>query len=166
MCAVVEEARLMIASLGDSQAILSQNGQVKLLNQPHKPIVPAETERIVAAKGSVFGGRILGMLAVSRAFGDNNYKKTCGHYNPSTDLVSGIPDIVEHPISGEDEFMVLASDGLFDVMSPQAVVDFVREELSNQRDANSISQSLITQALNLHARDNVTVSVVVFHQDR
>lgn len=73
ICLVVGN-KLITVNLGDSRAILSRNGQVIQLSYDQKPQNPSEKERIEAAGGSVSNDRLLGKLAVSRAFGDFAYK--------------------------------------------------------------------------------------------
>jgi len=60
-----------------------------------------------------------GQLSVSRALGDSNLSP----------FVSPVPDIYEQPLSYEDDFLVLASDGVWDVMTPKEVVRLVVSRL-------------------------------------
>eukprot|EP00747_Dinoflagellata_sp_TGD_P058385 gnl/TRDRNA2_/TRDRNA2_151097_c1_seq2.p1 gnl/TRDRNA2_/TRDRNA2_151097_c1~~gnl/TRDRNA2_/TRDRNA2_151097_c1_seq2.p1 ORF type:complete len:865 (-),score=290.92 gnl/TRDRNA2_/TRDRNA2_151097_c1_seq2:108-2702(-) len=126
-----EESRLRIfsANVGDSRAVLGcVDGSAVRLTEDHKPNLPAEKKRIQAAGGAVaeVGGcwramlpqtRKLGIvgLAVSRALGDYQFK------NP--DIVSAEPDIRIHEVDWEkDEFVIIASDGVWDVISDKEAV--------------------------------------------
>ena len=84
----------------------------------HKPCRPDEEERIKALGGKVvYWGRwrVEGILAVSRAIGDANLKP----------YVSCDPEFIERKIEEEDMYLVLASDGLWDVMRNDEVARFV-----------------------------------------
>lgn len=65
---------IICINLGDSRAILSKKGQIVELSHDHKPYNPDEKARVEKAGGSIHANRIQGQLAVSRAFGDFDYK--------------------------------------------------------------------------------------------
>jgi hypothetical protein len=90
-----------------------------------------ETQRVMDAGGFVMAGRVMGKLAVSRAFGDRSFKVPgAANMEGCTEaVVTATPEILMHNIQGRDEFILLACDGLWDVMSSQQAVDFVRERL-------------------------------------
>lgn len=69
-----------------------------------------ETKRIVAAGGFVDFGRVNGNLALSRAFGDFDFKKN-NNLPPELQVVTAHPDVIERTIVGTDEFIVVACDG-------------------------------------------------------
>merc|ERR1719183_2163187 len=84
--ALVDESMVVVGNVGDSRAIISSvsgNEEEGLISRPlstdHKPTVPSERQRILKAKGLVSRGRVNGMLAVSRAFGDFTYKGMPGN---------------------------------------------------------------------------------------
>jgi len=116
---------VLTANVGDSRAVLARKGQAIDLTVDHKPGYDVERERIESLGGEVeydyHGGFYrVGNLSVSRAIGDRYARP----------LVSGEVDIKEFVLKDmHDEFIVLASDGLFDVMSSQTVVNFVRKRL-------------------------------------
>lgn len=100
---VVLNGRLTVANIGDSIATLARkDGSWVQLNQEHTPVRPDERARIEAANGSVFLDRINGELSVSRAFGDYEMK----------DLVISEPEGRTQPITHDDDFIILASDGI------------------------------------------------------
>ena len=70
----------------------------------------AEKARIVAAGGFVDFGRVNGNLALSRAIGDFEFKKN-PELPPEHQIVTAFPDVSEHDIAANDEFLVLACDG-------------------------------------------------------
>ncbi len=67
-------------------------------------------------------------------------------------------------ITDKDEFIVLASDGVWDVMSSQQAVNFVRRKLFEHRDVNRAAQELIDKAAALASHDNMSVIIVCLHQ--
>lgn len=120
------------------------------LSEDHKPDRPSEKKRIVALGGQViFIGcaRVNGMLATSRGFGDKDLKP----------LVSAEPEITHHELEEGDEFVLLASDGLWDVMSNAEAACIVRAAPQNCKDA---SQTLVRAALRMGSMDNVSAMLV------
>ena len=70
-----------------------------------------EKARICAAGGSVDFGRVNGNLALSRAIGDFGYKRRAD-LQPELQIVPAFPDLVIHEVSDDDEFLVIACDGV------------------------------------------------------
>ncbi|RZC75959.1 hypothetical protein C5167_000066 [Papaver somniferum] len=121
---IVTPEKVVVANCGDSRAVLSRGGKAVPLSTDHKPDLPAELQRIQSAGGRVIywdGPRVLGVLAMSRAIGDNYLKP----------YVSSEPEITVTDRTEEDEFMILASDGLWDVVSNDTACDIVRMCLLN-----------------------------------
>jgi len=158
---------VVFASLGDSQAILSRNGIAYNVCQVHTPTLPSEKARIVNANGRIRNGRIFGLLGVSRAFGDLDFKTSRGPFRQQFqgDLVSAKPDVVTYRRTRGDEFVLLASDGLFDVMTPQQAVLYVRLRLKSRRNVQIVTQELVAHALTLGVQDNVCVLLLCFGSD-
>lgn len=104
-------------NLGDSRAVVCRGGDAVALTTDQKASSPSEVARIVAADGFVINNRVLGYLAVARALGDAAFKTGPGQ----PELVSTHPEVTEVPIDARDEFIVLACDGLFDVLGNQEV---------------------------------------------
>eukprot|EP00808_Paulinella_micropora_P031716 g1725.t1 len=137
---------LLLANAGDAQAVLSRAGRAINLSRNHKPHMPRERARIIAAGSKVHLGRLDGSLAVSRAIGDIRYKLTCNQPGqvlqvledgiPSsrrlqTTACTSLPSVYQRRLRPFfDEFLLLACDGLFDVMTEQEAVDFVRRRFT------------------------------------
>lgn len=129
---------VIAANIGDSRAVLSRAGVAKELTVDHKPNTPSEKARIEALGGTVVWAgmvdddgqpvpdaglyRVNGNLALSRAIGDRSERPA----------VTAKPDVTTHEIEDDDEFVLLASDGLFDVMSSQYAVAFIHRALASQ----------------------------------
>lgn len=132
---------VIAANVGDSRAVLSRNSVALDLTVDHKPNSAAEKARVEALGGKVVwcgmvdennnpvpnAGiyRVNGNLALSRAIGDRAERPA----------VTSKADMATYEIQDEDEFIILGSDGLWDVMSSQEAVSFVHETL---RDAGPV----------------------------
>lgn len=131
------------------------------LTKDHKPHWPDELTRITRLGGSVkFDGvdwRI-GDLSVSRSFGDIELEK----------YVTYMPDLFRHKIDKDDRFMVLACDGLWDVMSNQDVVNFITNysyDINTWKPIkpkDNIAKKLGEYAIKLGSTDNITIIIVFF----
>src|ERR1700712_2621080 len=95
---------------GDSRSVLGVKGRAKPLSFDHKPQNEGEKARIQAAGGFVDFGRVNGNLALSRAIGDFEFKKSAD-LSPEQQIVTAFPDVITHEISPDDEFLVIACDG-------------------------------------------------------
>lgn len=93
----------------------------------HKPEDEIELNRIIKAGGKVSSdGRVNGGLNLSRAIGDLGYKQN-KELGPKEQMITALPDVKVLTIDpATDEFIVLACDGIWNSMSSQEVVDFVR----------------------------------------
>ncbi|KAK8732938.1 hypothetical protein OTU49_006672 [Cherax quadricarinatus] len=154
--ALVREKRLVVAWLGDSQALLVRRRHPLRMVEPHKPELPLERERVEEMGGCVINiqgtWRVLGQLAVSRAIGDREYKP----------YVSSECDIKSLEIEGDEDFLILACDGLWDTLTPEAAVNVVYAYLThNDGDTEGVGRCLVEAARNKGSEDNIT-AVVVF----
>ncbi len=129
LVAVLRDGRLTVANAGDCRAVLCRGGAAVELSTDHKPTLEAERARIAAAGGFVADGRVNGSLALSRALGDHQFKANPA-LPPSQQAVTCVPEVRFLDLRPGDEFLLLACDGIWDVMSSQAAVDFVRPRLA------------------------------------
>lgn len=141
---------LYTANAGDARIVLARNGRALRLSYDHKGTDPAEARRIHNSGGVVLNGRVNGILAVTRSLGDIYIKN----------LVTSHPYTTETYLTAEDEFMILACDGLWDVCSDQTAVDVVRHIV----DPQEASKALVDYALEHFSMDNITVMVVRFNE--
>jgi len=154
------------ANCGDSRALLCRDGKAVQLSLDHKPDREDEAVRIENAGGFVSFRRVLGRLAVSRAFGDEEYKTT-PERSGGKPLVIADPEIRVEQLSPQDEFLFMACDGLFDVFSSQEAVEFIHSRLasmpSNEQDPQRAVQDIVHEAIHeRRSRDNVTAVLVTF----
>lgn len=104
------------ANAGDSRTVLSKNKTALDMSKDHKPDDPEERKRIYNANGFVEDGRVNGMLALSRALGDFEYKNN-SLFKVKDQVVTAFPDVKTVPITNDTEFILLACDGIWDVMT-------------------------------------------------
>ena len=156
---------IVVANVGDSRGILSRGQRTEAMSYDHKPQNPVETARIERSGGHVSMGRVNGDLAVARALGDYDYKDNDG-LELVQQAVSPEADIEWRRRNGTEEFVLLACDGVWDVMRNNEVGAFVRQNFKNYEEpmlspCNAMSD-LIETCLNKGSRDNMTALVVTF----
>lgn len=160
VCALISGDTLHVAWLGDSQVILVQQGQLVKMMEPHKPERQDEKERIEALGGFVSYmdcWRVNGTLAVSRAIGDVLQKP----------YVSGEADVASRELTGSEDYLLLACDGFFDVVSPPEVAGLVHSHLARQQGSGlRVAEELVAAARERGSHDNITVMVVFLRDPR
>jgi protein phosphatase 2C family protein 2/3 len=163
--------KLYVGNAGDSRGVLGIKGRAKPLSQDHKPQLEQEKNRITAAGGFVDFGRVNGNLALSRAIGDFEFKKSA-ELSPENQIVTAYPDVDEHDLTDEDEFLVLACDGIWDCQSSQAVVEFVRRGIAAKQDLDKICENMMDNCLASNSEtggvgcDNMTMIIIGFLNGR
>lgn len=171
---LVTDSQVTCASVGDSRAVLCRaNGSAVNLSDDHKPENADERARIEAAGGHVADNRVNGELAMSRALGDFQYKSKAD-LAVDKQLVVPTPDIVSVPREKGDKFLILGCDGIFDVLSNQEAIDFVRKELEAEPrpSLDAICKKICMHCLapedqngrpsRAAGTDNMTITIVVF----
>lgn len=162
VCVLISPNRMYFANCGDSRAMLVRDGGVAHTTLDHKPHNPSEKERIVNAGGSVMIQRVNGSLAVSRALGDYDYKKVSGK-GPCEQLVSPEPEIsIISRTHDKDEYIVLACDGVWDVMTNEDLCAFTHYQLTLTDDLAATSNLILDTCLNKGSKDNMSIVVVAF----
>ncbi len=112
---LVTETHIYCANAGDARGVLCEKGKAVELSRDHKPDLPHERSRVLAAGHHVEDGRVDGVIAISRALGDWEYKSA--KLAPEKMAVSGYPDITKTPITKDSEFVICACDGIWDCMT-------------------------------------------------
>ncbi|KFM77742.1 Protein phosphatase 1B, partial [Stegodyphus mimosarum] len=160
VCTLISSTHFYFANCGDSRAVLSRNKRAFFITEDHKPINPAEKERIQKAGGSVMIQRVNGSLAVSRALGDYEYKQVEGK-GPCEQLVSPEPEVDVLERDNElDEFLVLACDGVWDVMTNDEICDHIRYMMQVTTDLEYICNCVIDACLCKGSKDNMSIVLV------
>ena len=146
------------ANCGDARAVLSctvdENGaacasRATRLTFDHRADDDGEKLRIEAAGGFVHAKRVLGILAVARSLGDHGLKE----------YVIAKPYVSETTLTkAEGQFVIVACDGLWDVMKDQEAVDMVRE-IAATDPKDSVAEVLVQEAVKRGSTDNITAIV-------
>ena len=181
VCVVVKD-KCFVANVGDSRAVLSSNkgGKVFALSKDHKPADEGEMNRIVQAGGYVYQNsnynavpavigphRVFpGRLSVSRTIGDIHAK--LAQYGGNSNVIVPTPEIKHFRITNEHDFIIMCSDGIFDRLDNQKVVDCVWESfretfsMPTQQRCIAAAKKVIQAALDRKSTDNVTVIIIAF----
>ncbi|KAL6780685.1 hypothetical protein ACKKBF_B12165 [Auxenochlorella protothecoides x Auxenochlorella symbiontica] len=166
VCALVKAGVLTVANAGDSRCVLSRGGVALAMTQDHKPDDPAEYARIINAGGFVADGRVNGSLNLSRALGDMEYKQS-KEMGPEHQAVTAVPEVRTETLQAGDEFLILACDGIWDVLTVQEAVDFARERLLSGKTPREVCEAMCDHCLAPDTDncgkgcDNMSVIVVV-----
>lgn len=126
--ALITPTEIYCCNAGDSRTVYSKNKVVVDLSTDHKPDDPEESRRIYAANGFVEESRVNGMLALSRALGDFEYKQN-RVLKAKDQAVTAFPEIKCVQITQDAEFVFLACDGIWDVMTSQVAVNYLHKQV-------------------------------------
>ena len=156
--------RLSVANLGDCRAVIARKDGQKFvcvsLTKDHRATVSSEKTRIEACGGQVINKRALDILIPSRTFGDIKTKRKC------PGAVIAEPELSHHDlIASEDCSLVLASDGLWDELKNQKVMDLLyRHQHNAQSGCTAITQAVLKKVSGKGRmpRDDLTVVVATF----
>ncbi|CAN4110348.1 unnamed protein product [Withania somnifera] len=151
---LIDQRFLVVANVGDSRAVLIQRGKVKQITVDHEPENEEEKD-LVESKGGFLikkpGNvpRVDGQLAMTRAFGDAKVR----------DHITVVPNVTIEKLDGDTECIILASDGLWKVMSNEEVANLIR----GMENGKKAAEELITEARGRGSRDDISCVVVMFH---
>jgi len=137
--------KLYTANVGDARAVLCRNGVAERLTYDHKATDEAEIERVASVGGFVISGRVNGIIAVTRSLGDQTMKQ----------FVSGDPYTRVVELQPTDTHLIIACDGIWDILSDQQACDTVL-----QTEPEKASRALMIQALKGGSTDNISVMVI------
>ncbi|BFU24794.1 protein phosphatase domain-containing protein [Entamoeba histolytica HM-1:IMSS] len=169
--ALITERNIITANVGDTEIVLCRKGmEPEVLSTRHIPKEENEKKRIEEAGGKVYnnnGWRVEGLLGVSRSIGDEPLK-TC---------VTCEPSIFEKELKGDEEFLVIASDGFWDVFSYENATAIIRSFLEKEQFVSGVDEDgiclpknlkdmaryLVDVAIKRKTLDNVTVSICFFN---
>ena len=170
-----------LAHCGDTRAVLcrqSTGGLAALdLSRDMKATCPLEVARIAAAGGFISNGRVLGSLAVARALGNAPLKETPQEKNK---ILIASPEVTTFRFEADDRLLIIATDGLWDVMSSQAAAELAVSLLSKrgislpisnidnsiEAELRSTAEAMAQHAVNvLRSADNVTVMLIAIARD-
>ncbi|KAK7083186.1 Protein phosphatase 1L [Halocaridina rubra] len=153
--AVLDGELLIIGNVGDSRAVMGDTkGSTIPLSFDHKPNQLKERRRIKEAGGFItFTGvwRVAGILATSRALGDFPLKEP-------RKLITAEPDVLTFSLRDHKaHFVILATDGLWDVLTNEEAVAYVRDHI---HEPDYGAKSLTLHAYYRGSQDNITVAIL------
>lgn len=162
---LIKDKKLYCANVGDSRAVASVKGATEPLSEDHKPNNPEESTRIAKAGGWVEYNRVNGNLALSRALGDFVFKRNTS-MKAEEQMVIALPDVETKTINEDWEFIILACDGIWDVVTNDEAVEFVRRRIGLGLEPEVICEELMGSCLAPDCQmgglgcDNMTVIIV------
>lgn len=137
---------LYCANVGDSRALIVSKGGATRISYDHKPTDDFENKRIKGSGGAIFGGRLFGQFSLTRAIGDAAIKK----------WVISEPFIKKLAVSDNDKYVVIASDGIWDVITD----DNCYELSIGKSTAKEYCEELINTAISRWSKDNISCIVI------
>ncbi|KAL7437961.1 hypothetical protein ACHAXH_005569 [Discostella pseudostelligera] len=164
---VIVGRTLVVANAGDSRAVICRAGGVaEPLSFDHKPFQNREMDRITNAGGFVNQfGRVNGNLNLSRSIGDLKYKQVPG-IPPAEQMITAEPDILSTTLWPGDEFIVLGCDGIWDCLSNEECVKYVRDRIDSKV-PHEIGREMLDEIVSADPRasqgiggDNMTIIIV------
>lgn len=163
---------LITVNLGDSRAVLSRSLTPFVLSSDHNCFNDKEQIRIIQCGGKITDNRIMGVLSVTRSFGDFQFKTQSGLFLKDQDIVICTPDVTFTSLRQQtDEFLIVASDGLFSIMTNDAVISTVGSTYNSHEEykAQIICQELVQIALKaniskLGDSDNISLFLVFLNR--
>ncbi|CAD8174005.1 unnamed protein product [Paramecium octaurelia] len=176
--ALIVDKAIYIANIGDSRAILSHQGKCSSITVDHKPSSENEQQRITKLGGQIYQAQIQissgdvqfgpyrvlpGRLAVSRTLGDAEAKLP--KYGGIQGVISAQPDIFQITVTDQD-FLILACDGIFDKMNSEEVISSAWTVISHDvhHFAGKAVENIMRQSMSRKTVDNVTVVFIAFPQ--
>uniref|UniRef100_A0A0D3EQ21 protein-serine/threonine phosphatase n=1 Tax=Oryza barthii TaxID=65489 RepID=A0A0D3EQ21_9ORYZ len=173
---------LVVSHIGDSCLVVSRGGRPQAVTNFHRPYGNKkasleEVKRIRAAGGWIVDGRICGEISVSRAFGDIRFKtrknemlvkgvkegrwteKFISRINFKGDLIVSSPDVSLVELGPDVEFVLLATDGLWDYIKSSEAVALVRDQLRQHGDVQAACEALGQIALDRRSQDNISIVI-------
>ena len=147
------ERTLICANIGDSNGYLITKSNISQITKPHKCEDTLEVQRIKGTGGIVFQGRIFGKLILTRTLGDKEMKK----YG-----VIPVPDFYTKKIEKDDLFVIIASDGIWDVINEEELY-----KMGNEKELSSeiFSKKIMDLAKERDTRDNSSCIVIKLNKN-
>ena len=146
---LLNDDQIYCANVGDSSAFIIYDNYLKKINIDHKCSDPKEEERIIRSGGKITKNRVMGQLVLSRCLGDLYCKK----YG-----VSNIPDISTNKLERNIKYIVVASDGVWDVVGENDLMNLSK----NRKNADGFCKDLVKLAIDKDSKDNVSCIVISF----
>ena len=144
---LIQENIIYCANVGDSTAFIIYDNFIKKISTDHKCTNPKEEERIILKGGKITKNRVMGQLVLSRSLGDLYCKK----YG-----VSNIPDISINKLDKNVKYIIVASDGVWDVVKDNELLQLSK----NKKNAEGFCKDLVKLSIDKDTKDNVSCIVI------
>lgn len=176
-CVLIKHGDLMVANLGDGRAVASVHNLAKQITQDHNTGNPRERDRVTAMGGIIKENRVGGVLIPTRSFGDFLLKSELDK-PPWKQVISPVPQIELFKLDSSWEFLVVASDGVWDAVSNTEALNFIRSRLENKSREKLVLSTVCEELLDTCCKktvekfgknscDNMTIILIWFdHGDR
>lgn len=155
---LVTETQIICANAGDSRSVLYTGGKAVGLSEDHKPDNAGEHERIRKANHFVEDARVDCNLALSRAFGDFQYKDQ-PNLLPEQQAVTADPDITVTQRKAGDKFIMNACDGIWDCLSNEECCEKLQQKLDKMKpgktELHKVVESLLDDILAPNTEDGI-----------
>lgn len=162
LCAVLLlDDKLHVAHVGDSRAVLARGSTAKQLTRDHKPVCEIEARRIRSDDPEAeitSDGYLYSELAVARAIGSAHLKR-----DPSKRALIATAEVTTVQLERQDDFVIVATDGLWDTVSSSEAVSVAQRVLSDTKDAEATSRALVERAQRCGSSDNISVVTLLLH---
>ncbi|KAG7395804.1 hypothetical protein PHYBOEH_003171 [Phytophthora boehmeriae] len=169
---------LTFAHVGDCRLVLSKrDGRTVELTQDHRLTLETERDRVIQLGGRVVNNRVNGVMAITRAFGDLEFKGMLGRHHSTRSstgsesfgrgfredekvppLLTAKPDVHDVELdANEDAFLILACDGLWDVITSEEAAEILRDRIRLHGDLQLAAHELAQEGIRRYSNDNITV---------
>ncbi|KAM1260469.1 hypothetical protein TB2_025548 [Malus domestica] len=162
LTAMIFGRSLLVANAGDCRAVLSRCGVAIEMSRDHRPCCTKERTRIESLGGYIDDGFLNGELGVTRALG-NWHLEGMKDVGERGGPLSAEPELKLMTLSKDDEFLIIGSDGIWDVFTSRNAVDFARRRLQEHNDVKLCCKQIVEEAIKRGATDNLTLVMVSFH---
>lgn len=146
MILIEDMKKLYVANAGDSRCVLARGGKAIALSNDHKPDNEEEKRRIEKAGSQIVEGRVDGNLNLSRSLGDLKYKQN-KNLQPEEHPVTANPDIEEFDLHGDEDFIIMGCDGIWETKSNQEMVDYIYDKLNQGKESKQIIEELLNDII-------------------
>lgn len=160
---LVHNKSIVTANIGDSRAILDSGPTVVELSHDHKPSDASEQDRILRSGGFVTlpqhtdgVHRVMGRLSLSRAIGDWEMRP----------WISSTPDVTIHVRTAHDRFLLLATDGVWDVVTSREASHIINGVLASGKHPKAALQRLLVECRARGSGDNITLLLIDIGKQR
>ena len=149
---LIKDNKIYCANVGDSKAYIIYDQNYKQISSDHKCTVEEEKNRVLSSGGKIHKNRVMGQLILTRTLGDL-YVKQFGVINT--------PDISVNEINDKIKYVVLASDGVWDVIDLDTLVGMGK----SGKYVGEFCEDIVKLSIQKGTKDNVSCIVISFQDN-